>query len=86
MYGLSRFLTHYFEADKGPFRNICDLSDEQIEFIIEAEKGAIRGEIAPLSLKRRTASQHSSNSSAPISRLPANLDASRLTIVFRFPS
>ena len=40
MYGLSRFLTHYFEADKGPFRNICDLSDEQIELIIEAEKGA----------------------------------------------
>lgn len=40
MYGLCRFLTHYFEADKGPFRNICDLSDEQIELIIEAEKGA----------------------------------------------
>jgi hypothetical protein len=40
MYGLCSFLTHYFEADKGPFRNICDLSDEQIEFIIEAEKGA----------------------------------------------
>jgi hypothetical protein len=40
MHGLCRFLTHYFETDKGPFRNICDLSDEQIEFIIETEKGA----------------------------------------------
>ena len=38
MSSLSNFLTHYFEADKGPFRNICDLSDEEIEAVIEAEK------------------------------------------------
>jgi hypothetical protein len=40
MSSLPAFLTHYFEADKGPFRNICDLSDEEIESVIEAEKDA----------------------------------------------
>jgi hypothetical protein len=40
MSSLCNFLTHYFEADKGPFLNICDLSDEQIESIIAAEKDA----------------------------------------------
>src|ERR1700730_2122720 len=39
-YSLCNFLTHYFEADKGPFLNICDLADEQIESIIAAEKDA----------------------------------------------
>jgi hypothetical protein len=37
---LPTFVTHYFEADKGPFRNICDLSDQEIETVIEAEKDA----------------------------------------------
>jgi hypothetical protein len=36
MSSLPGFLTHYFEADKGPFRNICDLPDQEIE----AEKHA----------------------------------------------
>jgi len=40
MSSLCNFLTHYFEADKGPFLNICDLSDEQIESVIVAEKDA----------------------------------------------
>jgi hypothetical protein len=40
MSSLCSFLTHYFEADKGPFLNICDLSDEQIESVIAAEKDA----------------------------------------------
>src|ERR1700733_11494128 len=40
MSSLSSFLTHYFEAEKGPFLNICDLCDEQIESIIAAEKNA----------------------------------------------
>jgi hypothetical protein len=40
MSSLSNFLTHYFEAEKGPFLNICDLSDVQIESIIAAEKDA----------------------------------------------
>ena len=40
MSSLCNFLTHYFEADKGPFLNICDLSDEQIESIVAAEKDA----------------------------------------------
>lgn len=40
MSSLPTFLTHYFETDKGPFLNICDLSDEQIESIIAAEKNA----------------------------------------------
>jgi hypothetical protein len=37
---LPGFVTHYFEADKGPFRNICDLSEQEIESVIEAEKHA----------------------------------------------
>jgi hypothetical protein len=40
MSSLCNFLTHYFEADKGPFLNICDLSDERIDSIIAAEKDA----------------------------------------------
>jgi hypothetical protein len=40
MSSLPTFLTHYFEADKSPFRNICDLSDEEIESVIETEKDA----------------------------------------------
>jgi hypothetical protein len=40
MSSLPGFLTHYFEADKGPFRNICDLPDQEIEAVIEAEKHA----------------------------------------------
>jgi hypothetical protein len=31
---LPNFVTHYFESDKGPFRNICDLSDAEIASII----------------------------------------------------
>jgi hypothetical protein len=23
------FLTHYYEADRGPFKNVCDLSDTE---------------------------------------------------------
>jgi hypothetical protein len=37
---LPDFVTHYFEADKGPFRNICDLSDQEIEAVIDLEKHA----------------------------------------------
>ncbi|HEY0793925.1 MAG TPA: hypothetical protein VGD78_22875 [Chthoniobacterales bacterium] len=40
MTNLPSFLTHYFEADKGPFRNICDLPDPEVEAVIEAEKNA----------------------------------------------
>jgi hypothetical protein len=34
---LPNFFTHYFESDKGPFRNICDLSDAEIASIIASE-------------------------------------------------
>jgi hypothetical protein len=37
---LPDFVTHYFESDKGPFRNICDLSDAEIASIIASEKHA----------------------------------------------
>jgi hypothetical protein len=37
---LPDFITHYYEADKGPFRNICDLSDLGIEMVIQVEKEA----------------------------------------------
>ena len=35
---LPDFITHYFESDKGPFRNICDLSDAEISSIIASER------------------------------------------------
>ena len=34
------FVTHYYESDKGPFRNICDLSDAEIASIIASERPA----------------------------------------------
>jgi hypothetical protein len=37
---LPDFITHYFESDKGPFRNICDLSDAEIAPIIASERQA----------------------------------------------
>jgi hypothetical protein len=37
---LPSFLTHYYEAESGPFRNICDLSDEEVDRLIAAEKNA----------------------------------------------
>jgi hypothetical protein len=37
---LPNFFTHYFESDKGPFRNICDLSDAEIASIIASERHA----------------------------------------------
>ena len=37
---LPDFVTHYFESDKGPFRNICDLSDAEIASIIASESQA----------------------------------------------
>lgn len=33
-------ITHYYEADYGPFLNICDLDDEQIDALACAEKDA----------------------------------------------
>ena|ERR1700730_4593343 len=37
---LPNFITHYFESDQGPFRNICDLSDAEIASIIASERHA----------------------------------------------
>jgi hypothetical protein len=37
---LPDFITHYFESDKGPFSNICDLSDAEIASIITSERQA----------------------------------------------
>jgi hypothetical protein len=34
------FLTHYYEAERGPFRNVCDLSDAELNHLIAAEKDA----------------------------------------------
>jgi len=34
------FLTHYYEAERGPFKNVCDLSDEELDHLIAAEKEA----------------------------------------------
>jgi len=32
------FLTHYYEAERGPFKNVCDLSEEELDQLIKAEK------------------------------------------------
>jgi hypothetical protein len=37
---LPSFLTHYYEAERGPFKNICDLSEEEVDRLILAEKDA----------------------------------------------
>ena len=34
------FLTHYYEAERGPFKNICDLSDDELDSLISVEKDA----------------------------------------------
>jgi len=34
------FLTHYYEAERGPFKNICDLSDDELDGLISVEKDA----------------------------------------------
>jgi hypothetical protein len=38
---LAYFHYHYYEADKGPFRNICDMSEQEIAVLIETEKDAL---------------------------------------------
>jgi hypothetical protein len=37
------FLTHYYEAERGPFKNVCDLSEEELDHLIAAEKDANTG-------------------------------------------
>jgi succinate dehydrogenase flavin-adding protein (antitoxin of CptAB toxin-antitoxin module) len=37
---IASFLTHYYEAETGPFRNICDLSDNELNGLITVEKDA----------------------------------------------
>lgn len=37
------FLTHYYEAERGPFKNVCDLSEEELDRLIAAEKDANTG-------------------------------------------
>jgi len=40
---LPDYITHYFEADRGPFRNICDLSDEEAVKLVREEEDARTG-------------------------------------------
>jgi hypothetical protein len=40
---LPSFLTHYYEVERGPFKNICDLSEEEVDRLISAEKNADTG-------------------------------------------
>ena len=37
---LPSFLTHYYEAERGPFKNVCDLSEAELDRLIAAEKDA----------------------------------------------
>jgi hypothetical protein len=34
------FVTHYYEAERGPFKNVCDLTDGELEGLVLAEKDA----------------------------------------------
>jgi hypothetical protein len=34
------FLTHYYEAERGPFKNICDLSEAELDRLLSAEHDA----------------------------------------------
>ena len=34
------FVTHYYEEIRGPFLNICDLSDEDLRNLVDSEKEA----------------------------------------------
>jgi hypothetical protein len=38
--GLPNYITHYFEAEHGPFQNICDLNDHEVEKLVHEEKNA----------------------------------------------
>src|SRR6187200_989165 len=40
---LPSHITHYFEADYGPFRNICDLSHQEAEELVRVEGSARTG-------------------------------------------
>jgi len=33
-------LTHYYEAESGPFKNVCDLPEKELDLLIAAEKDA----------------------------------------------
>ena len=37
---LPTYITHYFEAEYGPFLNLCDLQDEEVATLVEREKHA----------------------------------------------
>ena len=34
------FVTHYYEDDRGPFLNICDLNDEDLRKLVDSERQA----------------------------------------------
>ncbi|CAN5908893.1 hypothetical protein BH11VER1_BH11VER1_09210 [soil metagenome] len=38
---LPTFVTHYYEKDRGPFLNICDLDDAQVRDLVDSEKQAV---------------------------------------------
>ena len=38
---LPSFITHYFELERGPFLNVCDLTEAQVCSLIETERYAI---------------------------------------------
>ena len=37
---LPDYITHYYEADCGPFLNICDLGEADLDALVQSEKGA----------------------------------------------
>jgi hypothetical protein len=57
---LPSFLTHYYEAERGPFKNICDLSEEEVDRLISAEKNPDTGFNPIRSRKRLLQNQKSS--------------------------
>lgn len=41
MHKIPTYLTHYYESEYGPFRNICDLPDTELDAFIEKEKNSV---------------------------------------------
>jgi hypothetical protein len=36
---LPGYLTHYYEAETGPFKNVCNLSRDQLDRLISSQAG-----------------------------------------------
>src|SRR5262245_52306072 len=54
---LPEVVTHIYDPDRGPFRNLCALPDIEAEGILEAIRASGRRRIRPVYLARRRATE-----------------------------